>query len=102
MREPITEEQFRRIYRESVRVVYAYVARRCGGQRDLTEDVTQEVWLRAVRDWRSHGAPDNPIAWLTTVARNLILNHMRRRPSLPLDQVTARRGPGLRRERLGR
>jgi RNA polymerase sigma-70 factor (ECF subfamily) len=88
MREAITEEQFRTIYRDTVTVVYTYAARRCGGVRELAEDVTQEVWLRAVRDWRKHGAPDNPIAWLTTVARNLILNHQRRHEGVSLDLVS--------------
>lgn len=88
MREAISEEQFRRIYHETVRVVYAYAARRCGGHRELAEDVTQEVWLRAVRDWRRNGAPDNPIGWLTTVARNLILNHQRRNEGVSLDSVS--------------
>jgi RNA polymerase sigma-70 factor (ECF subfamily) len=88
MREAITEEQFRRIYDDTVKVVYAYAARRCSGQRELAEDVTQEVWLRAVRDWRRNGAPDNPIGWLTTVARNLILNHLRRREGVSLDLVS--------------
>src|SRR5258705_1179575 len=79
MPERITEEQLRRIYADTIDTLYGYTSRRCGGQRELAEDVTQEVWLRAVRDWRRTGSPDNPLAWLTTVARNLILNHLRRR-----------------------
>jgi RNA polymerase sigma-70 factor (ECF subfamily) len=89
MREPITQEQLQRICDATLDVLYAYVSRRCGGQRELAEDVTQEVWLRAVSDWRRNGAPDNPIGWLTTVARNLILDHYRRRESVPLDDVPA-------------
>ena len=88
MREPISEEQLQRICDATIDVLYAYVSRRCGGQRELAEDVTQEVWLRAVGDWRCNGAPDNPIGWLTTVARNLILDHYRRRENVPLDQVS--------------
>jgi RNA polymerase sigma-70 factor (ECF subfamily) len=88
MREPITEEQLQRTCDATIDVLYAYVSRRCGGQRELAEDVTQEVWLRAVTDWRRNGVPGNPIGWLTTVARNLILDHYRRRENLPLDQVS--------------
>jgi RNA polymerase sigma-70 factor (ECF subfamily) len=33
--------------------------------------------------------PDNPIAWLTAVARNLIINHYRKRQAIPLDSVSA-------------
>ena len=52
MPERITEARLRQIYGETIDVLYGYASRRCGGQRELAEDVTQEVWLRAVRDWR--------------------------------------------------
>src|SRR3954468_25086675 len=88
MPERISEQQLRQIYADTIDTLYAYASRRCGGQRELAEDVTQEVWLRAVHEWRRKGAPDNPIGWLTTVARNLILNHLRKRESLSLDAVS--------------
>lgn len=85
----ITEAQVVAIYRETVDALYGYVSRRCGGERQLAEDVTQETWLRAVREWRRAGTPDRPLAWLTTVARNLLLNHFRRNEPVPLDLVPA-------------
>jgi RNA polymerase sigma-70 factor (ECF subfamily) len=88
MPELITEAQLRTIYRDTIDALYRYASRRCGGQRELAEDVTQEVWLRAVRDWRRTGVPNNPLGWLTTVARNLILNHLRRREGISLDKVS--------------
>src|SRR5437870_4419680 len=89
MAEPITEAQLLAIYTDTIDSLYGYASRRCGGSRELAEDVTQEAWLRAVRDWRRNGVPDRPLAWLTTVARNLILNHVRRREGIPLDDMTA-------------
>lgn len=74
-------------YRELVRPLYAYVSRRCGSDRGLAEDVTQETWLRAVADWKQKGLPDNPLAWLKTVARNLIINYHRRTPFVSLDAL---------------
>ena len=67
------------IYRETVQELYRFVSRRSGGSRELAEDVTQETYLRAVREWRSGRRPDVPLAWLQTVARNLLLNHYRRK-----------------------
>jgi RNA polymerase sigma-70 factor (ECF subfamily) len=64
--------------------LYAYVSRKCGGDRTLAEDVTQETWLRAVREWRRSGLPNNPSAWLSVVARNLVLNHFRHRGRTPV------------------
>ncbi|HEX3866805.1 MAG TPA: sigma-70 family RNA polymerase sigma factor [Gemmatimonadaceae bacterium] len=88
MDERITEQQPRQIYGDTIDALYRFASHRCGGDRQLAEDVTQEVWLRAVRDWRRNGLPGNPLAWLMAVARNLILNQLRRRQSVSLDSVS--------------
>ena len=88
MRPPLDEARLRQIYGETIDALYAYVSRRCG-VREAAEDVTQETWLRAVRHWTRNGAPDNPLAWLTTVSRNLMLNQARRPEPLDLDTVSA-------------
>ncbi len=87
MDQPATEDDIRRIYRDTIDDLYRFVARRCDRDRDLAEDVTQETWLRAVRSWHADGLPDRPLAWLTTVARNILANHFRRRPAEPLDHA---------------
>lgn len=74
-----------RTYDACVHDLYEFASRRCGGDRGLAEDVTQEVWLRAVKAWKEGGLPDNPLAWLRTVARNLILNYYRRHHPVSLD-----------------
>jgi RNA polymerase sigma-70 factor (ECF subfamily) len=80
-----TEDDIRRIYRETVDDLYGFVSRRCDGDRDLAEDVTQETWLRAVKAWRGDGIPERPLAWLCTVAGRLLSNHFRRRAPVRLD-----------------
>lgn len=72
------------LYRAHVTALYRYVSRRVGGERDLAEDVTQETWLRAVSAWRRKGPPRDPLAWLTTVATNVLRNHFRRQRPQPL------------------
>ena len=73
-----TEDDIRRIYRDTIDQLYAFTSRRCDGDRELAEDITQETWLRAVRAWRTDGVPDRPLAWLATVAARLLSNHFRR------------------------
>ena len=46
----------------TLRVLYGYVSRRSGGQRELAEDITQETFLRATRVWQRTGAADNLLA----------------------------------------
>ena len=83
----VTEDEIRAVYRATIDELYGYVSRRCGGDRNLAEDVTQEAWLRAITEWRAKGLPQRPIAWLTTVARNLLLNQLRRQQPLPLESA---------------
>jgi RNA polymerase sigma-70 factor (ECF subfamily) len=75
-----SEDDIRKVYRETVDDLFAFVARRCDGDRELAEDITQETWLRAVRAWRADGLPERPLAWLSTVSARLLSNH-RRRPA---------------------
>ena len=71
------EAEFLRLYQETVRPLYAYVARRACGDRELAEDVTQESWLRAVTAWTGAGLPREPLAWLKTAAQHLLADHFR-------------------------
>ncbi len=87
MSTPPSEAEITAIYRETIVPLYGFVSRRCSGERQLAEDITQEAWLRAVREWSRNGLPDVPLAWLTTVSRNLLLNHQRRRQGVPIDAV---------------
>lgn len=73
------EDQWLRIYRETVRPLYGFLAQRTGGNRALTEDIVQESYLRALDRWKNKPEPDAPLAWLKKVARNLLIDHLRRR-----------------------
>ena len=45
---------------------------------DLAEDLFQEACLRAVKNWPARGRPDDPIAWLIRVGRNVGIDRMRK------------------------
>lgn len=45
---------------------------------DLVEDVVQDSLLKALEHWKYRGIPENPTAWLITVARNKALDTIRR------------------------
>ncbi len=72
------ETEWTAIYRANVRDLYRHVSHRVGGERELAEDVNQEAWLRALWSWREKGTPRDPMAWLVTVANNLLRNELRR------------------------
>jgi RNA polymerase sigma-70 factor, ECF subfamily len=75
----VQEEQWLRIYRETVHPLYGYMAKRTGGNRALTEDVVQESYLRALDSWKNRAAPETPLAWLKQVARNILIDYLRRK-----------------------
>ncbi|RYD86208.1 MAG: RNA polymerase subunit sigma, partial [Sphingobacteriales bacterium] len=45
---------------------------------ELAEDVTSETFLAALDTWPYKGTPANPAAWLYTVAKNKLRNHISR------------------------
>jgi RNA polymerase sigma-70 factor (ECF subfamily) len=75
----VQEEQWLQIYRETVHPLYGYMAKRTGGDRALTEDIVQESYLRALERWAHKAVPDMPLAWLKQVARNILIDHLRRK-----------------------
>ena len=75
----MTEQKWLTIYRETVHPLYRYTAGRSGGDRELTEDIVQETYLRALDRWRRKRVPDSPLAWLKRVARNILIDYLRRK-----------------------
>jgi RNA polymerase sigma factor (sigma-70 family) len=43
----------------------------------LAEELAQDALVNALERWPQSGIPDNPAAWLMTVARNRALDHLR-------------------------
>src|SRR5258708_37655034 len=46
------------------------------GNLQLAEDVVQETLLEAFGKWSFGTVPDNPSAWVRTVAKRKVLNHL--------------------------
>ncbi len=45
---------------------------------DIAEDIASETFLSAMETWTFKGIPENPSAWLYTVAKNKARNHLHR------------------------
>lgn len=77
-----------RVVRTDGRRVLATLIR-LTGDFDAAEDALQEAYARALTAWRDEGIPDNPAAWLSTVARRIAIDRMRRERSVPLEESPA-------------
>ncbi|GAA4196008.1 RNA polymerase sigma factor YlaC [Streptosporangium oxazolinicum] len=71
------------LYREHWHLVCGYLLRRTRDPH-LAEDLAQETFVKATRallGWRGEA----PVAWLLSIARNVLVDHVRRkRPETPL------------------
>ena len=68
-------EAYGLLYERSVDVVYRYVMVRTG-DRQLSEDITSETFLKALRNIGSFRWQGRDItAWFITIARNLVIDH---------------------------
>src|SRR6266851_9822363 len=45
---------------------------------DLVEDMVQATLVDALQSWRVHGAPANPSGWAHRIAKNKVLDALRR------------------------
>ncbi|GGN04114.1 DNA-directed RNA polymerase sigma-70 factor [Dyadobacter beijingensis] len=45
---------------------------------EIAEDIASDTFLAAAETWAIKGVPENPVAWLYTVAKNRTKNHLKR------------------------
>lgn len=70
-------KEFEQLYGESLPIVYGYFLNRCGGNRQLAEDLTQETFLSAMRSFKTQSI-EAPIPWIMSIARRRLVDHFRR------------------------
>ncbi len=66
------------IYADGWSRIVAAMIRFTGGDWDLAEECAQDAFAQALRKWPATGMPDQPLAWLTTAARNRAIDRIRR------------------------
>ena len=81
-------EAFARLYDAYVERVSRYVFFRVSEERDV-EDLVAQVFLKAWENLDRYKVGSSPfIAWLYTIARNLVIDHYRtKKETLPLEEA---------------
>ena len=72
------EDRIAGIYADGWSRIVATMIRFTGGDWDLAEECAQDAFARALAKWPETGVPDQPLAWLTTTARNRAIDRIRR------------------------
>jgi RNA polymerase sigma-70 factor (ECF subfamily) len=70
-------ETLEQVFREEYGRIIATLIR-ISGSFDLAEEALQEAFISAASKWELEGPPNNPGAWLTTVAHRRLLDAFRR------------------------
>ena len=67
------------LFRNEFRKITAVLAKFLGIEHlELAEDIVSETFLLALETWPHQGIPENPSAWLYTVAKNKAKNYLKR------------------------
>jgi len=67
------------LFRTEYSKIVAVLCKRFGiAHIEVAEDIASETFLLALETWPFKGIPDNPIAWLHTVAKNRTKNYLNR------------------------
>ncbi len=86
------QEAFAQLYERHFDKIYRYIALKIGNRMEA-EDMTQQVFLKALRSISSYKWKDIPFsAWLYRIAHNQVVDYLRkktRHPTTTLDEPLA-------------
>lgn len=72
------EAAFRAWYEDALPRVHRYLFHRCGRDRSLAEELTQETFVEAIRSRRRFSGRGDPLNWVIGIARHRLADHFRR------------------------
>ncbi|TGD56586.1 RNA polymerase sigma factor [Flavobacterium humi] len=68
-----------KLFRTEYQKIVSVLCRLFGIQHiEIAEDIVSDTFLAAAETWSIKGIPENPVAWLYTVAKNKTKNHYKR------------------------
>ena len=82
------------VYREYRALIYGYLFRLC---RDsgLAEELTQETFYQAVKQWKRFEGKSSIGTWLCAIARNQYYSLLRKPRPVPLEGAPEQAAPGF-------
>jgi len=71
------EDAFNELYGRYRLPLFSYLHRLLPGKKALVDDFFQQVWIKAVRNWKRYTDQQLLLAWLCRIAHNLVMDHYR-------------------------
>ncbi len=82
------QKHFPDFYRSNVKRVYRFIFFRVRGKKEVAEDYTQDVFLKAYKAFDSFDPVISQASWIFTIARNHLINQFQKeRPNIPLEDI---------------
>jgi RNA polymerase sigma-70 factor (ECF subfamily) len=78
LKKTAAKPRFTRVYGEHRNNIYSYVFYRVGCNREVAEDITSEVFLKAYRNYDSYDETYAMTTWLYTIAKRTLIDHYRK------------------------
>lgn len=75
-----SDKTFLKYYLQYYEKIYRYLYFRAYEQKELTEDLTSETFLKAFEKFDTYDPERNFGSWIYTIARNCLIDHMRKHP----------------------
>ncbi|NMA42033.1 MAG: sigma-70 family RNA polymerase sigma factor [Oligosphaeraceae bacterium] len=77
-RDTADDKAFNVLYARYRLQLFSYLNRLLPRDRSLVNDFAQQVWIRAARNWHQYTDKQLLLAWLCTIAHNLVMDHYRK------------------------
>lgn len=68
---------FTELYNRYRLQLFSYLHRLLPSDKALVDDIFQQVWIKAVRNWHRYTDQQLLLAWLCRIAHNLVMDHYR-------------------------
>jgi RNA polymerase sigma-70 factor (ECF subfamily) len=82
------QREFPAFYRKNVERIYRFIYYRVGGKKELAQDLTQDVFLKAFEAFDRYDETLSVSSWIYTIARNHLINQMAKtRPTVDLEAI---------------
>ncbi len=89
------EKAFNTLVEEHLREVYSFAVRLVGNQHEA-EDIVQETFVKVWKNLKKYNPASSKFkTWLTRIARNTCVDHLRKHKSVPFSEFDNEEGENL-------
>ncbi|MDP2631254.1 MAG: sigma-70 family RNA polymerase sigma factor [Candidatus Uhrbacteria bacterium] len=84
----LRKSSFNQFYRKHFDGVYRFVFYRVKMNKEVAEDLTSEIFIKALCNFSKFDPNISQVAWIMTIARNHVINHWRdQKEVIDIDQI---------------